>query len=66
MEILWDGLKAVDIRMPHAFKGKLCGICGEIDDDVMYVGDHDVTHANDHVGCPTKAASKDVGEQVRY
>jgi hypothetical protein len=62
--IAWDGVKQVEVSMPQSFKGNLCGICGDIDDSAMYIGGHDVSHADDDVGCPTKAATLTMSDIV--
>ncbi|ELT90692.1 hypothetical protein CAPTEDRAFT_211530 [Capitella teleta] len=60
VEIAWDGIKQIAIYVPEWFKGRLCGICGDIDDSNMYIGDYDSSRKDDTTGCPNKAASMEV------
>ena len=67
VEVTWDGVKKVEIRMPESQKGRLCGICGNFDgvEDAkdMQMGKNTVAFNT----CPAKAVSeKSWGQPVSY
>ena len=67
IEIIWDGVKKVEMKVPDSEKGSLCGICGNFDGVVdgndMQMGQNTLSFNK----CPGKALSADSwGKNVSY
>ena len=64
IQVFWDGIKTVLIRMPTWYEGSICGICGNYDgvDNELALGPHVMRNLP---ACPALAPWGIPGEQVR-